>query len=111
MRWRRWPGAGADYAGDDRRRRALRLDAALPLPATVPADLLARRADIAAAQARIEAAAAGRQVARQAFYPNVNLAALAGFQAIGLGNLLSLDAGHGRRRARRSICRSSTTAG
>jgi len=59
----------------------------------VPADLLARRADIAAAQARIEVAAAGRQVARKAFYPNVNLAALAGFQAVGLGNLFSLDAG------------------
>ena len=72
---------------------ALKLDAVLPLPASVPADLLARRADIAAAQARIEAAAAGRQVARRAFYPNVNLAALAGFQAIGLGNLVSLDAG------------------
>jgi NodT family efflux transporter outer membrane factor (OMF) lipoprotein len=72
---------------------ALTLDAALPLPNAVPADLIARRADIAAAQARIGAAAAGRQVARKAFYPNVNLAALGGFQAIGLGNLFSLDAG------------------
>jgi NodT family efflux transporter outer membrane factor (OMF) lipoprotein len=71
----------------------LRLDAALPLPAAVPADLLARRADIAAAQARIAAAAAGKQVARRAYYPNVDLSALAGLQAVGLGNLLSLDAG------------------
>ncbi|WP_422922116.1 efflux transporter outer membrane subunit [Sphingomonas liriopis] len=83
---------GPDYAAAIRP-ATLRLDTALPLPARVPADLLARRPDIAAAQARIEAAAAGRQVARRAFYPNVNLAALAGFQAVGLGNLLSLDAG------------------
>ncbi len=85
-------GRGVDYHATIRP-TAIRLDAALPLPRAVPADLLARRADIAAAQARIEAAAAGRQVARRAFYPNVNLAATAGFQAVGLGNLVSLDAG------------------
>jgi NodT family efflux transporter outer membrane factor (OMF) lipoprotein len=85
-------GRGADYAATIGATR-LQLDAALPLPQRLPADLLARRADIAAAQARIAAAAAGRQVARKAFYPNVNLAALAGFQAVGLGNLFSLDAG------------------
>ncbi len=85
-------GRGADYAATIGATR-LTLDAALPLPQRLPADLLARRADIGAAQARITAAAAGRQVARKAFYPNVNLAALAGFQAVGLGNLFSLDAG------------------
>jgi NodT family efflux transporter outer membrane factor (OMF) lipoprotein len=85
-------GRGADYAAMIAPTR-LTLDAALPLPQRLPADLLARRADIGAAQARIAAASAGRQVARKAFYPNVNLAALAGFQAVGLGNLFSLDAG------------------
>ncbi len=85
-------GRGPDYAAAIRP-ATLDLDAALPLPAQVPADLLARRPDIAAGLARIDAAAAGRQVARRAFYPNVNLAALAGFQAVGLGNLFSLDAG------------------
>ena len=85
-------GRGPDYAAAIAPAR-VDLDAAVPVPAVIPADLLSRRADIAAAQTRIAAAAAGRQVARRAFYPNVNLAALAGFQAIGLGNLLSLDSG------------------
>ncbi|WP_375422077.1 efflux transporter outer membrane subunit [uncultured Sphingomonas sp.] len=85
-------GRGPDYAAAIAPAR-VDLDAAVPVPAVLPADLLSRRADIAAAETRIAAAAAGRQVARRAFYPNVNLAAFAGLQAIGLGNLLSLDAG------------------
>jgi NodT family efflux transporter outer membrane factor (OMF) lipoprotein len=85
-------GRGVDYPATIRP-TTVRLDGGLPLPATVPADLLARRADIAAAQARIVAASEGKEVARRAYYPNVNLAALAGLQAIGIGNLFSLDAG------------------
>ena len=85
-------GRGPDYAAAILP-AALRLDAGLPMAAVVPADLLARRADIAAALARVEAAQAGQQVARRAFYPNINLNAAIGLQAIGLGNLLSLDAG------------------
>jgi NodT family efflux transporter outer membrane factor (OMF) lipoprotein len=83
-------GHGPDYAATIGKAR-LDLDAALPLPSVLPADLLARRADIAASVARIEAAQAGRQVARRAFYPNVNLLAMIGTQAIGLGNLLVPD--------------------
>ncbi len=64
-------------------------ETALALPATLPADLLARRPDILAAQARIDAAVSGRRVARTAFYPDVNLLAFAGWQAIGLGTLFS----------------------
>lgn len=85
-------GRGADYAAAIRP-TALRADAALPVPATIPADLLARRADVAAAQARIAAAAAQRQVARRAFYPNINLTALVGLQAVGFGNFVDLDSG------------------
>jgi NodT family efflux transporter outer membrane factor (OMF) lipoprotein len=62
---------------------------ALALPETLPADLLARRADVAAAQARIEAAFAGREVARKAFYPDINLVGAAGWAAIGLSPLFS----------------------
>jgi NodT family efflux transporter outer membrane factor (OMF) lipoprotein len=73
-------------------RPAPKLDTALPLPATLPADLLSRRPDVMAALARIDAAAKGREAAHADFYPNINLAAFAGFQAIGLGNLLSGNA-------------------
>lgn len=62
---------------------------ALALPVSLPADLLARRADIAAAQARIEAAFQGREIARKAYYPDINLIALIGTAALGLGPLFS----------------------
>lgn len=85
-------GRGLDYAATITPTR-IAFDAALPIPATVPADLLSRRPDIAASLARIDAAAKGQEVARKAFLPNVNLTALAGFQAVGLGNLFTADAG------------------
>ena len=53
------------------------------LPAGVPADLLGRRPDLAAARWRMEAATRGVDVARAQFYPNVNLTAFAGCPASG----------------------------
>ena len=85
-------GRGGDYARALQPTR-LAADTALPVPATLPAYLLARRPDVAAAQARIAAAAAQRQVARRAFYPNINLSALVGLQAIGFGNFVDLSSG------------------
>ena len=61
-----------------------------PLPANIPADLLGRRADIDAARLRIEAATADMHSARADFYPSVNLLAFAGFNAIGLDQLLDV---------------------
>jgi NodT family efflux transporter outer membrane factor (OMF) lipoprotein len=61
---------------------------AVPLPAAVPADLLARRADITAARWRIEAAASDMKSAKAQFYPNINLTAFAGLSSIGLDHLL-----------------------
>lgn len=80
-------GRGADYHATIGATK-LALAGALPLPDVLPADLLARRPDILAAKARIEAAAQGREVARKAFYPNINLLGLVGFQALGLGNMV-----------------------
>jgi len=79
-------GMGAESYAQFKRPQ-LNLDTALPLPESLPADLLARRPDVLAARARVEAALAGRKAAKAAFYPDINLSAAAGFQAIGLGNL------------------------
>lgn len=70
-------------------RPAPNLDSALKLPTRLPADLLARRPDVLAAKARVEAATQARVAAHADFYPNINLTALAGFQAIGLSNLIA----------------------
>lgn len=85
-------GRGLDYPATIAPTQ-ITFDRALPIPAMVPADLLSRRPDIAASLARIDAATKGKEVARKAFLPNVNLMALAGFQAVGLGNLFTADAG------------------
>ena len=55
----------------------------------IPADLLGRRADIAAARWRVEASSSEVANAKTQFYPNINLVAFAGFSSIGLGNLLN----------------------
>lgn len=60
----------------------------LPVPAELPADLLGRRPDLLAARARVEAADAQRRVTRADFFPNVDLRAFIGLQAIGLTQLV-----------------------
>ena len=60
----------------------------VPLPEAVPADLLGRRADIAAARWRVEAAGSDVQAARAQFYPNINLMAFVGLASIGLDQLV-----------------------
>lgn len=84
-------GRGSDYAAAIAP-TSLQLDGALPLPIVIPADLLARRADVAASLARIDAASEGQSAARKAFYPDINLSALAGLQALGVGNFFTADA-------------------
>ncbi|WZB72302.1 efflux transporter outer membrane subunit [Achromobacter xylosoxidans] len=58
------------------------------VPASVPLDLLGRRPDVVAARWRAEAARHAIDTAKAEFYPNINLTAFAGFQAMGTGNLL-----------------------
>ena len=58
-----------------------------PVPA-LPADLLGRRPDVAAARWRVEAAGQDIKLAKTQFYPNVNLVAFAGLSSLGLGPLL-----------------------
>ena len=57
------------------------------LPADASINLIGRRPDVAAARTRVEAAAERIKEARAAFYPNVSIGALIGFQSLGLGSL------------------------
>lgn len=67
---------------------ALQPIASYPVPASLPADLLGRRADLVAQRWRVEAAARDSDVARAQFYPNVNLSAFVGLSSLGLNRLL-----------------------
>jgi NodT family efflux transporter outer membrane factor (OMF) lipoprotein len=71
---------------------ALSVDAALPVPTALPINLLARRPDVLAARLNVEAADAQRLADKAAFYPDVNLKALAGVGAFGLDNLVHWSA-------------------
>jgi NodT family efflux transporter outer membrane factor (OMF) lipoprotein len=76
--------------GDTIARPVLTLNQAAVLPSALPAELVARRPDLAAQRWRVEAAAKRIGVARADFYPNINLVAFAGFQALGFSRLLDV---------------------
>jgi NodT family efflux transporter outer membrane factor (OMF) lipoprotein len=61
----------------------------LGVPARIAADLVGRRPDVTAARWRAEAAASRIHEARAAFYPDVNLAAFVGVQALHLDKLFA----------------------
>ena len=84
-------GRGADFYPEIGSPK-LAFDAPPVVPDVLPADLLGRRPDLLAGQARIDSAAAGRRVARADFLPNVSIQALAGFAALGLGSFFDLGA-------------------
>ncbi|WP_181409718.1 efflux transporter outer membrane subunit [Martelella alba] len=54
------------------------------VPADLPLELVGRRPDIIAARMRVEAGGERVKVAQADFYPNINLAAVIGRQALGL---------------------------
>ena len=65
-------------AGDAIKRPSLALDAPAGLPSAMPADLLGRRPDVVAARWTVDAQARGIDVAKAAFYPNIDLLATVG---------------------------------
>jgi NodT family efflux transporter outer membrane factor (OMF) lipoprotein len=62
---------------------------AFGLPPRLAADLIGRRPDVVAARWRAEAAAKRIGVAKAQFYPDINLVADLGFQALGLRNIFA----------------------
>ncbi|WP_244813726.1 efflux transporter outer membrane subunit [Caballeronia sp. Lep1P3] len=62
-------------AGEALTRPALSLATPLPLPSSLPAELVGHRPDIVAARWMVAAQARGIDVAKAQFYPNINLAA------------------------------------
>ena len=69
------------------------LDMALPLAGPTCLPIFWRGVPTyLAAQARVEAASKGREAAHADFYPDINLAALVGFQSIGLSNMFTGNA-------------------
>jgi len=79
-------GAGPDR-GLSIARPTLDFSRTFSLPAMLSADLIGRRPDLVAARLRAEAAAKRIHVARAAFYPNVNLSAFIGVQALAIDRL------------------------
>lgn len=63
--------------------------ALMQLPEVLGADLLGRRPDVVAARWRAEAAAQDVAVARTHFYPDINLSAFIGLNALGFNNLFT----------------------
>lgn len=84
-------GAGAE-AYPSVMRPVLNVEAALPVPTALPINLLARRPDVLAARLSVTAADAQRQSDKAAFYPDVNLQALAGIASFGMSNLVQWNA-------------------
>lgn len=67
----------------------LALDDAAAIPQALPANLLGHRPDIVAQRLRVEATRHAISAAKASFYPNINLTAFAGFQALSFSRLFT----------------------
>lgn len=74
--------------GSKLQRPALLMPSSFAVPSALPADLIGRRPDVVAQRWLVEAAGHDIKVADAQFYPNINLSAFTGFQALGFGSLL-----------------------
>lgn len=79
-------GKGPDRGNEIARPNVLQ-PGAVALPSSLPAELLGRRPDLVAARWRVEAASKDIAASKTRFYPNLNLSAAAGTQAL-LGDAL-----------------------
>ncbi|AVO59964.1 MULTISPECIES: efflux transporter outer membrane subunit [Pseudomonas] len=74
-------GKGPDRGNEIARPKVLQASA-VALPSVLPAELLGRRPDLVAARWRVEAASKSIDAGKTNFYPNLNLSAAAGTQAL-----------------------------
>ncbi|CAI8871374.1 Outer membrane factor (OMF) lipoprotein associated wth EmrAB-OMF efflux system [Pseudomonas chlororaphis] len=74
-------GKGPDRGNEIARPKVLQASA-VALPSVLPAELLGRRPDLVAARWRVEAASKSIDAGKTNFYPNLNLSAVAGTQAL-----------------------------
>ncbi len=81
-------GQGPGAASEIKRPKVL-FNATIGLPDELPANLIGRRPDILAHRWHMEAAAKDIESAKADFYPNINLLAFVGFQALGFGQFIS----------------------
>lgn len=77
--------------GDTIARPRLADAATLNLPPHLPADLVGRRPDVIAQRWRVEAAGHRIESAKASFYPDIDLMAFVGFQALGFMRFLDGD--------------------
>jgi len=70
-------------------RPAVAIFATQGIPANATIDLIGRRPDIAASLASVESAGSRIEEARAAFFPSINISALVGLSAFGVGDILS----------------------
>ncbi len=87
-------GAGPDRALEIKP-PTLNLTASFALPAELQLDLLGRRPDIVAARLRVESTASFIEKQKAEFYPNINLSAFIGYQALGLDKLFKFGSDFG----------------
>ncbi len=76
------------YPGRDLELPELLIDTPAPIPAGLPADLVARRPDLAAVERRLMAADERHRAARQSLYPRLSLTASGGTSSNELGDLV-----------------------
>ncbi len=69
----------------------LAFDRPFPIPENIPLNLLSRRPDLMAQIWTVEAAAHLINAAKAAFFPNINLIAIAGLESLKWNNLFTLD--------------------
>lgn len=87
-------GEGPD-AGLTIQKPSINLKTAYALPKDIALNLLGRRPDIVSARLQVEAKASKIHQKEAAFYPNINLSALIGFQSLGLNNLTKSGSDYG----------------